>query len=367
MLHLDNTAQSKLLTMPECITAVEQAFQAIDSGQAIYRPKTDVHVPNRNANEYYRFGSMEGWYDGIFATRFMSDVMAWEHRADGSWREDQYCMEPGKRCAVVLLFSSENGEPLALLNDGWIQRMRVGASGALGTKWLARADAETVCILGSGRIARTLLEGICAIRPIKQARVFSPSSTNRNAYAMSMSDELGISVEAVDSSQKAMAGADIVATSTNSGAPVFESDWLEPGMHVVAVGTNEVPPEAISRFDVSIRQGVSSLAPAKDSVRHRSGVGLSYAGFVAGSDEQMARIPNGGAAHIDTSNFPTFTDLAAGRAPGRTSKDQITFYYCHGNQGLQFAAVGGAIYRNAVLAGNGATIPLNLFVQNDEG
>lgn len=365
MLHLDNATQSDLLTMPECIAALERAFGAIDAGQAIYRPKTDVHVPNQNENEYYRFGSMEGWYDGIFALRFMSDVMAWEHRPDGSWREDQYCMEPGKRCAVVLLFSSETGEPLALLNDNWVQHMRVGGSGALGAKLLARADAETVCMLGSGGMAQTLLEGICAIRPIERARVFSPSASNRRAYAARMSEQLSITVEAVDHPRDAMTGAAIIATCTNSGVPVFDVDWLEPGMHVVAVGTNEVPPEAISRFDVAIRQGVPSMAPAQESIRHRSGVGLSYAGFVAGSDDEMARIPEGGTAHIDTSQFPTFADLTAGRVPGRTDDDQITFYYCHGNQGLQFATVGGAIYRNAVKAGKGVPMPLNWFVQKD--
>lgn len=365
MLHLDNAAQAKLLTISECIDVLEGAFRSIDSGQAIYRPKTDVHAPNSKSNEYYRFGSMEGWYDGVFAIRFMSDVMSWEYRDDGSWREDHYCIKPGQRCAVVMLFSSETGAPLALLNDAWIQRTRVGASGALGTKLLSRENAETLCILGSGGIARPLLEGICAIRPIRHVRIFSPSQSNRDAFASTMSEQLGLSIEAADNAQAAMAGADIVATCTNSGAPVFEADWLEPGMHVVSVGTNEVSPEAVQRFDVSVRQGVSSMAPAKDSVRHRAGVGLSYAGFVAGSEEQMARIPEGGSARIDTSNFPMFTDVVAGRAAGRSNDDEITFYYCHGNQGLQFAAVGGAIYRNAIKAKSGAKLPLDLFIQDD--
>ena len=163
-----------------------------------------------------------------------------------------------------------------------------------------------------------------------------------------------------------MAGADIVATCTNSGTPVIEADWLEPGMHVVSVGTNEVPPEAVPRFDVAVRQGIHSMAPAEGSARHRAGVGLSYAGFVAGSEEQMARIPEGGAAHIDASAFPMYVDVVAGRSPGRTSDEQISFYYCHGNQGLQFAAVGGVIYRNAIAAGKGTPMPLEWFLQSQK-
>ena len=363
MILIDNATQSGLLTMRECIDALERAFGAIDSGQAIYRPKTDVNVPNSKTNEYYRFGSMEGWFDGIFAIRFMSEVMVFDRRVDGSWREDNYSVEPGKNCAVVLLFSSENGEPLALLNDNWIQHMRVGGTAALGTKLLSRADAETVCLIGSGGMAQTFLEGICVVRPIRNVRVYSPSRGNREAYAARMSERLGIAVEPVDAARTAMAGADIVATCTNSGVPVFDADWLEPGMHVVCVGTNEVPPEAVPRFDVAVRQGVHSMAPSEESARHRAGIGLSYAGFVAGSEEEMARIPEGGAAHIDASAFPMYTDLVAGRAPGRTREEQISFYYCHGNQGLQFAAVGGAIYRNALAAGQGTPMPLDWFIQ----
>ncbi len=363
MILIDNATQAELLTMRECIDVLERAFGSLDSGRAIYRPKTDVNVPNSRTNEYYRFGSMEGWFDGIFAIRFMSEVMVFDRRADGSWREDNYSVEPGRNCAVVLLFSSENGEPLALLNDNWIQHMRVGGTAALGTRLLARADAETVCMIGSGGMAQTFLEGISAVRPIAKVRVYSPSHGNREAYATRMSERLGIAVEPMDSAREAMAGADIVATCTNSGVPVFDANWLEPGMHVVCVGTNEAPPEAVPRFDVAVRQGIHSMAPGEESARHRAGVGLSYAGFVAGSEEEMARIPEGGMAHIDASAFPMYTDLVAGRVPGRTRDDQISFYHCHGNQGLQFAAVGGAVYRNALAAGKGTPMPLDWFVQ----
>ena len=364
MILIDNKTQSNLLTMTECVEVLERAFSAIDTGQAIFRPKTDVNVPNSKTNEYYRFGSMEGWFDGIFAIRFMSEVMTFDHQKDGSWREGQYSVEAGKNCAVVILFSSENGEPLALLNDNWIQHMRVGGTAGLGTKLLARKDAETVCMIGSGGMAQTFLEGVCAVRPIKRARVYSPSRTNREAYAAKMSLRLGIDIKPMDSVSEAMAGASIVATCTNSGSPVFEAKWLEPGMHVVCVGTNEVPPDAIPRFDIAVRQGIHSMPPSGDDERHRGGVGLSYAGFVAGSEEEMARIPNAGGAHIDTSSFPKYIDVIAGRAKGRTDASQITFYYCHGNQGLQFASVGGAIYRNAIKSNVGTPMPLDWFVQD---
>ena len=364
MLLIDNSTQTQLLTMTECIDVLERAFKAIDSGQAIHRPKTDVHAPNSKQNEYYRFGSMEGWFDGVFALRFMSDVMAWHTQDDGSWREDQYCMAPGKRCALVMLFSSENGEPLALFNDSWIQHMRVGGSAALGCKYLARAQARKLCVLGSGGMAQTFLEGICQVRPIDSVSVFSPPQGNRERFARRMSERFGIEVQPHASAEKAMQGADVVATCTNSGVPVFTADALEPGMCVVAVGTNEIPPQALETFDLVIRQGTSTMAPNPADPRHRAGVGLSYAGFVAGSEQEMARIPDARGAHIDVGDYPTFMDLAAGRCAGREDDSQTSFYYCHGNQGLQFAAVGGVMYRNALKHKLGRPLPTEWFVQS---
>ena len=86
MLLIDNATQSGLLEMAECVDVLERAFAAIESGQAIYRPKTDVNVPNSKDNEYYRFGSMEGWFDGIFALRFISELMVWDYLPDGAQR-----------------------------------------------------------------------------------------------------------------------------------------------------------------------------------------------------------------------------------------------------------------------------------------
>lgn len=128
-----------------------------------------------------------------------------DRRADGSWREGQYSVEPDRNCAVVLLFSSENGEPLAMLNDNWIQHMRVGGTAGLGTRLLARADAETACMIGSGGMAQTFLEGLCVVRPVRRVRVYSPSRGNREAYAALMSERLGITAEAVDDARTAIA------------------------------------------------------------------------------------------------------------------------------------------------------------------
>lgn len=117
-----------------------------------------------------------------------------------------------------MLFSTDNGEPLAFINDGLLQHMRVGAGGGIGVKHLARKDASRVGMLGSGGMARTFLEAFCAVRPIKQVKVFSPTRENRERYAAQMSAKLGIEVVPVASARDAVRGMDM--------SPTFEADWL---------------------------------------------------------------------------------------------------------------------------------------------
>ena len=364
MLLIDNDAQRDLLTMDVCIDTLEAAFTALPQGRAVIRPKTDVYFPSAGEAGYFRFGSMEGAFDGIFAIRMTSDICQWDE-VDGVMREEEYCIEPGTYCGLVLLFSSGTGAPLALLNDGFIQTMRVGGSAGLGAKYLAREDARSVGVIGAGGMARTCLEAFCQVRPIERATVYSPTKTNRERFAEEMSAKLGIAVTAEATARAAMAGADIVATCTNSMTPVIENDWIEPGMHMVPVGTQEIPPAAAARFDVRIRQGVAAIEPRGDDSNHRAEIGLSYSAFVGGTEQDRKRLPRPNpAARLDAAGYPSFADLVTGATPGRTSPDQVTFYYNHGNQGLQFASVGGAIYRAALERGSGQALPDAWFLQD---
>ena len=364
MLLIDNDTQRTLLSMSTCIDALEAAFIALPAGRAVIRPKTDVYFPSAGETGYFRFGSMEGAYDGIFALRMTSDICQWDE-VEGVMREEEYCIEPGTYCGLVLLFSSDNGAPLSLLNDSFVQTMRVGGSAGLSAKYLAREDAQSVGLIGAGNMARTYLEAFCQVRPIKRAVVYSPTPAHRDAFADQMSAALGIEIVVAPSAREAVRGADIVATCTNSMTPVLLADWIEPGMHIVPVGTQEIPPAAEPRFDIRIRQGVAAIEPSGDNTRHRAEIGLSYAAFVGGSEDDMARLPKPNpAVRLDASGYPTFADLVTGATPGRTSPEQVTFYYNHGNQGLQFASVGGAIYRAAQARGVGHALPDAWFLQD---
>jgi alanine dehydrogenase len=375
MLIIDNATVSQLLTMQDCIRVQEAAFRKLPTGGAVHRPRIDMYFPCERDDGYFRWGTMEGANDGYFAIRMKSDVITWPKDADGNWSEDKYCREPGTYCGVIFLLSTRNGEPLAFINDGALQHMRVGGGAGIGVKYLARDDTHVVGMLGSGGMARTFLEAFRCVRDIRLCKVFSPNAQRREAFAEEMSRQLNIEVRAVDTAREAVRGADLLSSCTDSMAPVYDADWIEPGMHVTNLGRREVPDAAMAKFDLVVRQGTAGLQ-MRETERFQAERGLSPAAFIGGTAEEMKRLPAKNAQPGfggDSPEFmdrgkggdkPDFADLVTGKCKGRTSRDQVTFYRNVGNQGLQFSSVGGWVYAQAVQQGRGREIPTEWFLQD---
>ena len=206
MLIINNEIVADVLTMGDCIRAQEEAFKKIPTGGAIHRPRIDMYMPAERDDGYFRWGTMEGANDGFFAIRMKSDIMYWPENESGNWTEEKYCREPGTYCGVVLLISTNNAEPLAFINDGHIQHMRVGGGAGIGVKHLSRENSHTVGMLGSGGMARTFLEAFCCVRDIRKCKIYSPNKEHRETYAKVMAQRLGIEVIACDNPQEAVAG-----------------------------------------------------------------------------------------------------------------------------------------------------------------
>jgi alanine dehydrogenase len=362
MLLINNDVVAQVLTMRECIEAQESAFKGLTEGKAIFRPRIDTYVPCEREDGYYRFGTVEGASGGYYAVRLKSDIVHWPQNADGSTSEHKYCIAPGTYCGLVLLYSCGNGEPLAIMNDGYLQHMRVGGAAGIGTRLLAREDATTVGMIGTGGMARTFLEAYTVVRNICKVKVFSRNPANRTRYADEMSKALGIEVSAVDSASEAARGVDILSTCTDSISPTIEPAWLEPGMHVVNLGPHEISAEVAARFDVKVQQGKEGL-PIPESDAFKQGVGGSLGAFVMGTPEQQKRLPRA-TRNLDLGEWPVYTDVLTGKAPGRTSNEQITHYRTIGNWGVQFSSVGGLVYRKARDAGLGHELPTAWFLQD---
>jgi alanine dehydrogenase len=375
MLIIDNVLVSQLLTMEDCIRVQEAAFRKLPGGGAMHRPRIDMYFPCERDDGYFRWGTMEGANDGYFAIRMKSDVITWPKDAGGNWTEDKYCREPGTYCGLIFLLSTRNGEPLAFINDGALQHMRVGGGAGIGVKYLAREDTHVIGMLGSGGMARTFLEAFKCVRDIRLCKVYSPNAEHRETFAAEMSRRLNIEVRAVDSAREAVRGADLLSSCTDSMAPVYDAEWIEPGMHVTNLGRREVPDAAMSKFDLVVRQGTAGLQ-MKQSERFQAERGLSPAAFIGGSVEEMKRLPEKNAQPGfggDSPDFmdrgkggdkPDFADLVTGKCKGRVSRDQVTFYRNVGNQGLQFSSVGGWVYSQAVKQKKGREIPTDWFLQD---
>jgi alanine dehydrogenase len=375
MLIINNDLVEQVLTMKDCIEAQEQAFRKLPDGGAIHRPRIDMYMPCDRDDGYFRWGTMEGANDGFFAIRMKSDIIYWPTEESGNWTEEKYCREPGTYCGLILLVSTKNAEPLAFINDGILQHFRVGGGAGIGVKYLSREDSHVVGMLGSGGMARTFLDAFKCVRDIRKCKVYSPTAEHREEYASEMAQKLGIEVVAVDSPEEALKDVDIVSSCTDSMEPVYDPEWIKPGMHVTNLGRREISDGVMDKFDVVIRQGTAGLQ-MKQTERFQAERGLSPAAYIGGSIEEMTRIPsknpNPGFGGDDPEfmdrgkggDKPDFSAMIKDPSLGRTNPQQITFYRNVGNQGLQFSSVGGLVYSICRERKLGQEIPTDWFLQD---
>src|ERR1700719_4413799 len=249
-LILSNDDVGKLITMPECIDVLEEAYAELAEGRGVSRTRSDCFAPTSREDAVYSLKSMDGVIPkfGIGAVRIDSDIVTWPKRGNTVHRVKVPAAN-GRYVGLVLLFSSETGEPLAILPDGVMQRMRVGAANGLGVKYLTRKDAKSVGILGSGWQAGAQLMAVCAVRTIETIRCFSPNPTNREAFSKQMSTVLGVEVIPVDQTETAIEGADIVMCATNTLDNVFFERWIRPGIHLSSIKRPEIESKALARAD----------------------------------------------------------------------------------------------------------------------
>jgi alanine dehydrogenase len=361
MLLLSNHDVEQVLDVGTCLDALEEGYRDLVQQNAAYGAKFNFWVPSdEDAEGFFRFSSMEGATrsKGVFAIRMKLDILSWP----GGLTEEKYCIEPGKYCGLILLVSTRTAEPLALIQDGYLQHMRVGGCCGLGVKYLARANASTVGMLGSGGMARTSLRAFCQVRNITHVRVYSPTREHREAYAEEMSEALEIDVQAVDNPRDAVRGVDVFSVCTDAIQPVMSADWLEPGMHFTNIGGG-TDPRVHDRVDVTVKLGYGS--PDRSVPVSEGGFGGE---IVIATPEERARNPklpgSGSRQERAERRYPLLTDLLTGTFPGRTSDDQITYFIDEGTQGLQFAAVGARVYELAWERKLGRQIPTDWLTQD---
>jgi alanine dehydrogenase len=353
-LILSNKDVEQLLTMRECIDVLEDAYVELAEGRGVARTRSDCLTPTLRADAHYSLKSMDGVIPklGIGAVRINSDIITMP-KVGNSVRRVKVPAAPNDRyVGLVLLFSTENGEPLAILPDGVMQRIRVGAANGLGVKYLARADASSIGILGSGWQAGAQLMAACAVRAIKTIRCFSPNRERREAFASEMSGILNMEVVPVDQPETAITDADIAMCASSSLDPIFFESWIRPGMHLSSIKNPEIEMKALRRADrlvIHTRDTKPLMAISKELPE-------SVADFEGKPDASGDK--------VDLKKFPTLPELIAGQAAGRGSDQEVTCFMNNLGLGYQFAAAGSLVYRKARERGVGHELPTDWFTED---
>jgi len=375
---LNNQDLESVCDMPACIDVLYDALKAYSERNAARRPRIDVFAPTSRPQEFACFSSMEGIIrGGYYAIRIKPDIISWPE-VNGVKRRVTYCYEPGLYGGLILVFRTENAEFVAIMNDGFIQHMRVGATAALGAKYLARADAEIVGMIGSGGMARSFALGFSAVRRLRKIKAYSPNRQNLESYCREMSVKTGIDVVPVKSAREAVKGADIVATCTNSIEPVLEGRWLEPGMFVANVTSRELDQEVLRRVTL-----VGYLVFEGDPLKLEGFTDANFEirtnamAYVSGQPEERQRIPAGKEKEITLVNarWTPCLDWQTGAAIGRQSDEEITVLAelagsnsrglaSSGIQRIQFASIAGRAYELASARGLGRLLDRQLFLQD---
>jgi len=360
-LLLNNDDVRNLLTMQMTIDALDRSYRGTITGETVCRPRIDIEIPTRNPEQTYRWGTMEGGSSalGYFAIRMKSDIIYYTEY-EGVRTEEKFASRPGLFCGLVMLFDVQNAEPLAIINEGYLQHFRVGADAGIGARHMAREDAHVVGMFGSGGMARSHVDAMRQVRSIDRIQVFSPTREHREAYAREMAEKYDIEVIAVDDPSDVCRGADIVCECTDAAQTVVMGRWLEPGTHITAIGSH-FDPEVYERTDVSLRLGMAPAPVGPPQWATESGSVTYAAGPGMKGIEQTTK------AHRTEARFEkviSLEDLLAGHEAGRTSREQIT-HSTRGNlQGAQFFAVGGAVYEAARASSVGGAVPTEWFLQD---
>jgi alanine dehydrogenase len=203
-----------LLSMRDTVGVLQNAFNALAQEVALNQPRTRLRFANGTLNILAAVAPTFGVLGCKTYTAFRDGVRF-----------------------VVLLFSVQNGQLLALIEAEWLNAMRTGGTSALATHYLARQDAAIVGLIGAGQQAVTQLMGMCAVRPISAAYVYSRRPQERDLFCREMTRLLKIDVRPVPLAKRAVEVADILITATTATEPVVQGEWIKPGCHINAIGS----------------------------------------------------------------------------------------------------------------------------------
>ncbi len=297
---------AELLPMGDAVACVERALRLLAEDQAVNLPRQRVRV-DKLLLHVLPAGSAELGYVGLKA----------------------YTTGPSGARFYFLQFDARSGELVAMMQADRLGQIRTGAASGVATKFMAREDATRVGIYGTGWQARSQLQAIAEVRPIVSMVAYGRDAARREKFCSEMTEELGVPVRPVETPEEVPQDADIVVTATNAREPVLRGEWLKPGQHVNAIGSN-----ALGRLEIDE-------------------VAVTRMSFIAADAIDQAKIECGDlAAVVDAGKLSwdgvhEIADVVGGKITARRSPDDITLFE---SQGLAIEDV--AVAKHVYEAGN---------------
>ncbi len=316
-LFLDEACVRQLVTMEDALAAVEEVFSEQGRGRAVNVPR--VRAPVKGG--ILRITAAVLSYRGYYGVKVSSTAVF--HSNAGR----MFCLyreETGELCAVVQVFA--------------MGALRTGAASGIATKYLANADAAVLGVLGSGRQARTQVDAVCAVRPIREVRVWSPTPASRDAFCDDVKNINKINALSVESAEQAVRSADVLVTATTATAPVVHGAWLQPGVHINAIGAN---------YEHRRELDTATVAAAK---------------FIATDDTEQVRYESTDLAapvaegKLSWDQVYSLGDVVAGKLKGRTAREDITLFKSLG-VAIEDVALAARAYEKALKLDIGMTLP----------
>lgn len=323
-LLLNRDQVASLLSMAECIEAVESAFAELAAGTAVLPLRTSIPAP----------GGIS-----LYMPSFLRGQQAMACKVVAVFRDNPRRHHLPTTTGTILLQDAETGRVCCIMDGELLTAMRTGAASGVATRWLARRESgQTAGIFGAGVQARMQLQAVAEVRRLSRAWVHDPAAEAAAAFARDMSRRLDLEVVAT-SSPAETARADILCTATTSSLPVFAGGEVREGAHVNGIGSHT--PES-RELDGELIRRARLFGDSREACFRESGdILLPLREGLIGEEHFQAELG----------------EIVTGRKPGRLSDREITVFKSNG-LAIQDAAAASLVYRKALAAGVGLSIEL---------
>lgn len=314
-IYLNEHEVEALLKMPAVIDAVEKVMGAHGRGEVVDFPRQRVRLPGSITH------MLQAGVPYLNLTGFKV-----------------YTSSGGKARFWVHLFDASTGDPVAVLEADRLGMMRTGAAGAVAARWLARPDAKVAGVFGSGWQAEGQVQALCAVFSLARVKVFARDRERLARFCARMSALTGCEVVAASTAEETVRGSDIVVTVTTAAKPLFEAEWLEPGTHINAAGSNSLARQELS--ESSLRRVDLICVDARETALREAG-------------DLLPLLEKG---RTQPGRWVELGEVIVAARPGRTDPAQITLFESQG-MGIQDIAVAAGVLALARDHGVGAALP----------